>query len=78
MTESSGSIDGTAVTINASVPNVFTVTMSGLRTESSGWYYCVKGDLQMPVHVTVTSKYYKSFELYCILHVTVIERPTSK
>ncbi|XP_056292209.1 polymeric immunoglobulin receptor-like [Pseudoliparis swirei] len=50
---SSGSIDGTAVTINASVPNVFTVTMSGLKKESSGWYQCVKGDLQMPVHVTV-------------------------
>uniref|UniRef100_A0A8C2ZGZ4 Immunoglobulin domain-containing protein n=1 Tax=Cyclopterus lumpus TaxID=8103 RepID=A0A8C2ZGZ4_CYCLU len=59
----SGSIDGTGVTIDASVPNVFTVTMSGLKTESSGWYQCVKGDLQMPVHVTVTkppttSKYY--------------------
>uniref|UniRef100_A0A8C2ZGM3 Ig-like domain-containing protein n=1 Tax=Cyclopterus lumpus TaxID=8103 RepID=A0A8C2ZGM3_CYCLU len=55
--------NGTGVTIDASVPNVFTVTMSGLKTESSGWYQCVKGDLQMPVHVTVTkppttSKYY--------------------
>ncbi|XP_068573492.1 polymeric immunoglobulin receptor-like isoform X3 [Cebidichthys violaceus] len=55
-TRSSGSIDGTRVTINASGPNVFTVTMSGLRTESSGWYQCVKGDLQMPVHVTVTEQ----------------------
>ncbi|XP_068424082.1 polymeric immunoglobulin receptor-like [Clinocottus analis] len=53
-TRSSGSIDGTRVTINASVRNVFTVTMSGLKTESSGWYQCVKGDLHMPVHVTVT------------------------
>ncbi|XP_074502140.1 uncharacterized protein LOC141773884 [Sebastes fasciatus] len=53
VTTSSGSIDGTRVTISMSVPNVFTVTMSGLRTESSGWYWCVKGDLQMPVHVTV-------------------------
>ncbi|XP_037637662.1 CMRF35-like molecule 1 isoform X2 [Sebastes umbrosus] len=53
---SSGSIDGTRVTISMSVPNVFTVTMSGLRTESSGWYWCVKGDLQMPVHVTVTER----------------------
>ncbi|XP_074501487.1 polymeric immunoglobulin receptor-like [Sebastes fasciatus] len=64
VTMSSGPIDGTRVTTNASVPNVFTVTMSGLRTESSGWYWCAKGDLQMPVHVTVneqptTSKYYK-------------------
>uniref|UniRef100_A0A3B4YUA4 Immunoglobulin domain-containing protein n=1 Tax=Seriola lalandi dorsalis TaxID=1841481 RepID=A0A3B4YUA4_SERLL len=56
VTESSVSIDGTSVTINATVPNVFTVTMSGLKTESSGWYYCVKGELQMPVHVTVTER----------------------
>ncbi|XP_070772694.1 polymeric immunoglobulin receptor-like [Enoplosus armatus] len=51
-----GSIDGTQVTINTSVPNVFTVTMSGLRTESSGWYWCATGDLQMPVHVTVNEQ----------------------
>ncbi|XP_031727969.1 polymeric immunoglobulin receptor-like isoform X3 [Anarrhichthys ocellatus] len=48
-----GSIDGTAVTINSSVPNVFTVTMSKLRIESSGWYLCVNGQSEMPVHVTV-------------------------
>ncbi|XP_071335853.1 polymeric immunoglobulin receptor-like [Trachinotus anak] len=53
---SSGSIDGTSVTISARDPNVFTVTMSGLTTESSGWYLCHKGDLQMPVHVTVTGE----------------------
>uniref|UniRef100_A0A8C4ELK5 Immunoglobulin domain-containing protein n=1 Tax=Dicentrarchus labrax TaxID=13489 RepID=A0A8C4ELK5_DICLA len=52
----SGSIDGTRVTINANVPKVFTVTMSGLRTESSGWYFCTKGGLQMPVHVTVKER----------------------
>ncbi|XP_023282379.1 CMRF35-like molecule 8 [Seriola lalandi dorsalis] len=56
VTGSSGSIDGTSVTIRATVPNVFTVTMNGLKTESSGWYYCVKGELQMPVHVTVTER----------------------
>ncbi|XP_045925931.1 uncharacterized protein LOC123983693 [Micropterus dolomieu] len=65
VTDQSGSIDGTSVTISKSVPNVFTVTMSGLRTESSGWYYCVKGDFQMPVHLTVTeqpttSNYYQT------------------
>ncbi|XP_067467143.1 polymeric immunoglobulin receptor-like [Thunnus thynnus] len=53
VTNQFGSIDGTAVTIDASVSNVFTVTMSKLRTESSGWYWCAAGDLQMPVHVTV-------------------------
>ncbi|XP_051272565.1 polymeric immunoglobulin receptor-like [Dicentrarchus labrax] len=54
--EPSGSIDGTRVTINANVSKVFTVTMSGLRTESSGWYFCTKGGLQMPVHVTVKER----------------------
>ncbi|XP_039994995.1 uncharacterized protein LOC120796337 [Xiphias gladius] len=51
-----GSIDGTTVTITTRVPGVFTVTMSGLTTKSSGWYSCATGDLQMPVHVTVTEK----------------------
>ncbi|XP_027132778.1 uncharacterized protein LOC109139740 [Larimichthys crocea] len=49
---SSRSIGGRRVTIDTKNRNVFTVTMSGLRTESSGWYYCVKGDFQMPVYVT--------------------------
>ncbi|XP_027134148.1 uncharacterized protein LOC104930980 isoform X5 [Larimichthys crocea] len=53
---SSGSIDGTRATIDKRNRNVFTVTMSGLRVENSGWYYCAKGDFQMPVHVTVTQK----------------------
>ncbi|XP_062287015.1 polymeric immunoglobulin receptor-like [Scomber scombrus] len=53
VTDQSGSIDETAVTINSSVFNVFAVTMSELRTKSSGWYLCAKGDLQMPVHITV-------------------------
>ncbi|XP_029305376.1 uncharacterized protein LOC115019855 isoform X2 [Cottoperca gobio] len=52
----SGSIDGTGVTIRWRSLRVFTVTMSGLRTESSGWYSCVKVDFQMPVHVTVTDR----------------------
>ncbi|XP_042358207.1 uncharacterized protein LOC121954635 isoform X2 [Plectropomus leopardus] len=56
VTSSSGSIHGTRVTVIRSVPNVYNVTMSGLKTESSGWYYCVKGDLQVPVHLTVNEK----------------------
>ncbi|KAM7408622.1 hypothetical protein PAMA_002371 [Pampus argenteus] len=51
-----GSIDGTKVTIDKSVGNVFTVTMSGLTSESSGWYLCVNEGFQMPVHVTVNEK----------------------
>ncbi|XP_040905065.1 uncharacterized protein LOC121189217 isoform X2 [Toxotes jaculatrix] len=51
--EQTGLIDRTPVTINTSVPNVFSVTMTELRTESSGWYLCVKEGLQIPVHITV-------------------------
>uniref|UniRef100_UPI001446F013 transmembrane domain-containing protein TMIGD3-like n=1 Tax=Epinephelus lanceolatus TaxID=310571 RepID=UPI001446F013 len=53
VTMTSGSIDETTVTIIRRVSNVFNVTMSGLSAQSSGWYLCVSGDLQMPVHVTV-------------------------
>lgn len=53
VTNQDGSMGGTAVKINASVPNLFTVTMSDLRSESSGWYWCAIGDLQMPVHIIV-------------------------
>uniref|UniRef100_UPI0037E7AE68 polymeric immunoglobulin receptor-like n=1 Tax=Semicossyphus pulcher TaxID=241346 RepID=UPI0037E7AE68 len=54
--EPSGSIEGTTVTINAKVAFVFSVTLSGLRTQNSGWYFCDKGGLQMPVHVTVKKR----------------------
>uniref|UniRef100_A0A3Q1H517 Immunoglobulin domain-containing protein n=1 Tax=Acanthochromis polyacanthus TaxID=80966 RepID=A0A3Q1H517_9TELE len=47
---------GTRVTIDAWSSKVFTVTMSELKAESSGWYWCAIGNFQMPVHVTVTEK----------------------
>ena len=53
VTGQTGWIDETSVTINSNVPNVSTVTMSELRTESSGWYSCDNGRFQMPVHLTV-------------------------
>ncbi|XP_068996041.1 uncharacterized protein [Embiotoca jacksoni] len=56
VTQPSGSIDGMRVTINASISSGFTVTMTGLTTKSSGWYWCDTEDFQMPVHVTVTEK----------------------
>ncbi|CAJ1067310.1 CMRF35-like molecule 1 isoform X1 [Xyrichtys novacula] len=53
VTDRSGSIDGAAVTISEAGPDVFNVTMSGLTTENSGWYWCTRGGFQMPVHLTV-------------------------
>ncbi|XP_043993284.1 uncharacterized protein LOC122842990 [Gambusia affinis] len=54
VTEATGEIDGTAVTITKAINNVFNVTMIGLKQENSGWYYCANGDFQMPVYLTVT------------------------
>uniref|UniRef100_I3IUX8 Immunoglobulin domain-containing protein n=1 Tax=Oreochromis niloticus TaxID=8128 RepID=I3IUX8_ORENI len=56
VTGSSGSIDGTTVTAHMRDPNVFTVTMSGLKSENSGWYWCAEADIQIPVYLTVTEK----------------------
>ncbi|XP_028324846.1 uncharacterized protein LOC114477014 isoform X5 [Gouania willdenowi] len=51
-----GAIHGTTVTINTSVPGGFNVTMSKLRSESEGWYYCEAGDFQMPVYIRVQNR----------------------
>ncbi|XP_029690610.1 CMRF35-like molecule 1 [Takifugu rubripes] len=56
VTQSQRSIDGTTVFINETLPRVFTVTMSGLKMEDSGWYWCSRGDLQMPVQIIVREK----------------------
>uniref|UniRef100_A0A3Q4HK87 Immunoglobulin domain-containing protein n=1 Tax=Neolamprologus brichardi TaxID=32507 RepID=A0A3Q4HK87_NEOBR len=56
VTGSFGSIDGTTVTTHMRDPNVFTVTMTGLRSEDSGWYWCAEGDIQIPVYLNVTEK----------------------
>uniref|UniRef100_A0A4W5JBZ4 Ig-like domain-containing protein n=1 Tax=Hucho hucho TaxID=62062 RepID=A0A4W5JBZ4_9TELE len=54
----SGALDGTFVKlqqeqIETTNGYVLMVTMSGLRIENTGWYWCEKGDLQMPVYITV-------------------------
>ncbi|XP_061095335.1 polymeric immunoglobulin receptor-like isoform X2 [Conger conger] len=35
---------------------VFTVTARELNMEDAGWYWCAAGELQIPVHLTVTRK----------------------
>uniref|UniRef100_A0AAZ1XY34 Immunoglobulin V-set domain-containing protein n=1 Tax=Oreochromis aureus TaxID=47969 RepID=A0AAZ1XY34_OREAU len=36
---------------------IFTVTINhGLKSENSGWYWCAKGDIQIPVYLNVTVK----------------------
>ncbi|XP_075997815.1 uncharacterized protein LOC142991627 isoform X2 [Genypterus blacodes] len=54
--EQSGSIGEARVKIDASVPGVSMVTMSGLVPNSSDWYGCDTGDLQVPVRVNMKEK----------------------
>uniref|UniRef100_A0A674MIE1 Immunoglobulin domain-containing protein n=1 Tax=Takifugu rubripes TaxID=31033 RepID=A0A674MIE1_TAKRU len=70
VTQSQGSIDGTTVFINETLPRVFTVTMSGLKMEDSGWYWCSRGDLQMPVQIIVREK--PSTSKFCLLSGVVM------
>ncbi|XP_036374249.1 polymeric immunoglobulin receptor-like [Megalops cyprinoides] len=39
---------------NVRISDDFTVTVSGLKMQDTGWYWCAAGDLQIPVHITVT------------------------
>ncbi|XP_025753364.1 polymeric immunoglobulin receptor-like isoform X2 [Oreochromis niloticus] len=71
VTGSSGSIDGAAVTTHMRHPNVFTVTMSGLRSKDSGWYWCAKADIQIPVYLNLTEK-----PITTTLPTTTISRTT--
>ncbi|XP_064788540.1 polymeric immunoglobulin receptor-like isoform X2 [Oncorhynchus masou masou] len=54
----SGALDGTCVKLvqeQSRTTNgyVLMVTISGLMMENTGWYWCKKGEQQMPVHITV-------------------------
>lgn len=53
VTDPRDSLNSTSVTIDEHVPNVFSVTMTEIKTESSGWYLCFNKYFQMPVHIIV-------------------------
>ncbi|KAJ8339673.1 hypothetical protein SKAU_G00343110 [Synaphobranchus kaupii] len=41
---------------DVSSKKVFMVTVRELNREDAGWYWCAAGELQIPVHITVTQK----------------------
>uniref|UniRef100_A0A3P8Z395 Ig-like domain-containing protein n=1 Tax=Esox lucius TaxID=8010 RepID=A0A3P8Z395_ESOLU len=53
----SGTLDGALGRLNLAMDaknrKVLTVTMSDLKMEDAGWYWCSVGDLQIPVQITV-------------------------
>lgn len=70
VTQSRGSMDGRTALIDQTAPSVLRVTMRGLKMEDSGWYWCIKGDLQMPVHLSVREKLPSSE--FCLSLMTMI------
>ncbi|KAM9395648.1 polymeric immunoglobulin receptor-like [Salvelinus alpinus] len=56
----SGTLHGTSVTLKrtseANNRKALTVTMSGLKMENTDWYWCRVGELEMPVHITVSQQ----------------------
>ncbi|XP_056594687.1 uncharacterized protein LOC130413470 isoform X2 [Triplophysa dalaica] len=55
MNGTSGSLDGASVEVKHSSA-LMIVTMSKLKMENTGWYWCSARNLQMPVHITVFAK----------------------
>uniref|UniRef100_A0A672TGJ2 Ig-like domain-containing protein n=1 Tax=Sinocyclocheilus grahami TaxID=75366 RepID=A0A672TGJ2_SINGR len=55
ITGASGRLDGASVEIRYGLRNT-TVSMSRLKKEHTGWYWCSTEELQMPVHITVHQK----------------------
>ncbi|XP_055757590.1 CMRF35-like molecule 5, partial [Salvelinus fontinalis] len=56
----SWTLHGTSVTLKrtseANNRKALTVTMSGLKMENTDWYWCRVGELEMPVHITVSQQ----------------------
>lgn len=53
--EACGTLDGASVEIRNDHGLVI-VSMSGLKMENTGWYWCSVRELQMPVHITVSAR----------------------
>ncbi|RXN34605.1 polymeric immunoglobulin receptor-like protein [Labeo rohita] len=47
---------GAALQINDTVDGVYTVTLTGLKKTDAGWYWCMTGEVQVPVHISVDSR----------------------
>lgn len=47
---------GAALQINDTNDGVYTVTLTGLKKTDAGWFWCMAGDVQAPVHINVNSR----------------------
>lgn len=47
---------GADLQINDTDDGVYTVTLIGVKKTNAGWYWCMAGEWQVPVHITVNSR----------------------
>lgn len=47
---------GAHLQINDTDDGVYTVTLIGVKKTDAGWYWCMAGEWQVPVHITVNSR----------------------
>ncbi|XP_077051036.1 uncharacterized protein LOC143701557 [Siphateles boraxobius] len=47
---------GAALQINDTNDGVYTVTLTGLKKTDAGWFWCMAGEVQAPVHINVNSR----------------------
>jgi len=47
---------GAALQINDTNDGVYTVTLTGLKGTDAGWFWCMAGEVQAPVHIKVNSR----------------------
>ncbi len=47
---------GAALQINDTNDGVYTVTLTGLKKTDAGWYWCLAGEVQVPIHINVDSR----------------------